>query len=712
MLRPLPAGAIFRERASVAASHHARVDNLQSTEPAVDIETDVQAPFPARTGPALLTPERARRHPQLVSAPTMRFGPTTVGTLEPYRVEGGVAVHDVSGAAARGDLTVLVDDGGTSGDYNRLRVLRGGEARELSLQAPHKDIEDITALPDGSFVLTTSLSGDDDASRRTTRVVLHDDGTRILAETSVDLREPLLEALTQRFGARFVERVRAAPAKEGGLNIEGIAAVPTATDSTFLFGLRSPLVASASMTPAGEEPPLHKGRAVIARVEAPFGGAPRVRLEELDLEGHGVRGMEFIPALRGTVIIGGPVEKGDGYSLWLWRGGDDVERLHVDGFDGLRRPESVLQVTEGGRDFLVIMSEQSGPACEGAPYNVIKVPLPSRAAPVADRRALAGRAFAAIDLGSSSGKLLVERVGPDGTLRQLVDAKIGAALGKGVENGAPIPAENQRRALDALTRFIAEAARAGVDAADIPVITTAVVRNTSNGGAFLDAVRALGLVQARVLSGEQEAEMGFRGALFMTNGAPGRYATLDLGGGSFQLAVGTEAGLEQGASTQVGSNVIVDTLLAPAAAPDGACDPSVFEKVDAALKSIAPMPVDPALLHGRTLVATGGISKFLRQHFGADVVERDAVDALRREVIARPAKARVALVRGSKDDETQKALGIDTEEGALDYGKKLPASASLLLHILDALGVTSVRVSETDARHVLVDNAINDALSR
>ena len=166
--------------------------------------------------------------------------------------------------------------------------------------------------------------------------------------------------------------------------------------------------------------------------------------------------------------------------------------------------------------------------------------------------------------------------------------------------------------------------------------------------------------------------------------------------------MGSEKGMEKGGSTQIGSNIILDEMLAPAAAVDGRGTRAHLDAVDLALETRAAMPLDVSALQGRTLVATGGVSKFLRAHFGTDVISRDDVDKLRLDVIALPYNERVAFVQGTKDELTMKALGVDTEKGALDYGKKLPASASLLLHILEKLGVDEVRVSETDSRHALI----------
>jgi hypothetical protein len=66
-------------------------------------------------------------------------------------------------------------------------------------------------------------------------------------------------------------------------------------------------------------------------------------------------------------------------------------------------------------------------------------------------------------------------------------------------------------------------------------------------------------------------------------------------------------------------------------------------------------------------------------------------------------------VSANRTDEQKAALGIGTSPGAQDYGKKLPASLSLLLHIVDGLGLDEVRISSTDARHALLQTAIDHA---
>jgi hypothetical protein len=344
-------------------------------------------------------------------------------------------------------------------------------------------------------------------------------------------------------------------------------------------------------------------------------------------------------------------------------------------------------------------------ASDASPVPVPPAPLEQRVGKTlglhALHAAIGPARFASIDLGSSSVKMLVLEKTAAG-FRTIVDLKVGCALGKGVVNGAAIPDDNQQRAVQALQHCVAVAQEHGVALDSIPLITTAVMRNASNGDDVVARIaRDVGL-HARVLTGDEEADIGYRGALGALLQTPGRYASVDLGGGSFQLAVGTEQGLTGGGSTQVGSNVILDTLINPHVDVDGRIPTALLTSIDAQLKQLAPLPLPAAEIAGRTLLATGGVSKFLRVQVGKDVVTRGEIVALRAQLSSLSIAERSTWVQLGKSEDQKEALGIGTRDGAADYGKKLPASMSLLLHILDGLGVSEVRVSSTDARHALI----------
>ena len=121
----------------------------------------------------------------------------------------------------------------------------------------------------------------------------------------------LKQALTKRHSVlAAAAKVRDVKAS-GGLNIEALEISPD--QKRLLVGFRSPL---------------RDARALIASVENPSavfesGEAPRIAplLEELDLGGHGIRGMSYVPAMAAYLLIGGPASReADNFDLWRWSG--------------------------------------------------------------------------------------------------------------------------------------------------------------------------------------------------------------------------------------------------------------------------------------------------------------------------------------------------------------------------------------------------------
>ncbi len=193
-----------------------------------------------------------------------------------------------------------------------------------------------------------------------------------------------MSALQRKFGDEWFKRIENEEGKSGGLNIEGISAYHK-PGSKLVWGLRSPLFGDDFAKPidySGTNSDknlvkyLYTGKAIIALVDNPFNGSPSFTFETIDLMGHGIRGIEWIPAMNAYVIIGGRVFKANDYSLWIWNPDSaSLVKLDLDGFSALCRPESVIQLTENGNNYLVILSEDSGGACENAPFTFIKAEI-------------------------------------------------------------------------------------------------------------------------------------------------------------------------------------------------------------------------------------------------------------------------------------------------------------------------------------------------
>jgi exopolyphosphatase/guanosine-5'-triphosphate,3'-diphosphate pyrophosphatase len=159
---------------------------------------------------------------------------------------------------------------------------------------------------------------------------------------------------------------------------------------------------------------------------------------------------------------------------------------------------------------------------------------------------------AVVDIGTNSTRLLVADVSDDGRLtereRRTKVTRLGDRLG---ETGV-LSDDAMARVLATLAEYRTVIEHEGAERA-VAVLTSAV-RDAANGEDFLARVRAQsdGL-DARVIAGEEEARLTFRGA---TSERPPGDATptlvIDVGGGSTELVVGSGDDVRFHVSTQAG----------------------------------------------------------------------------------------------------------------------------------------------------------------
>jgi hypothetical protein len=270
---------------------------------------------------------------------------------------------------------IFVDDGGKPSDYQLIRTMdtdfsKNNDENSIKLKSIHKDLEAATRVGD-DFIITTSLSkAGDKAYNLTTRFKYDFSLRKVTEETSIDLRKALLKEMGRNFQQAWFRRIVKAESKNGGLNIEGLSYNPAHSNSIIL-GLRSPLFHRNFAKRKLGKKGLALGKAILVYVKNPFENAS-FSFRTIDLQGHGVRGMEYVPGLNGLVIIGGPTFKANGYSLWLYKDNGVLEKLKIKWFEKLCRPEAVISINEKGVDYLIILSEESGKACNDSKFNYIK----------------------------------------------------------------------------------------------------------------------------------------------------------------------------------------------------------------------------------------------------------------------------------------------------------------------------------------------------
>jgi exopolyphosphatase / guanosine-5'-triphosphate,3'-diphosphate pyrophosphatase len=164
---------------------------------------------------------------------------------------------------------------------------------------------------------------------------------------------------------------------------------------------------------------------------------------------------------------------------------------------------------------------------------------------------------AAVDLGSNSTRLLVADV-EDGRLDDVVRRLKITRLGEGVDERKRLLPAPIARVRNVLTDFRREAEELGAERT--LAVATSAVRDAENGEAFLGEVEWSYGFTTRLLSGNEEAELSFRGA---STGRPLAEDTLliDIGGGSTELVVGSAEGLTFHDSLNMGGVRLTERFL-------------------------------------------------------------------------------------------------------------------------------------------------------
>lgn len=152
--------------------------------------------------------------------------------------------------------------------------------------------------------------------------------------------------------------------------------------------------------------------------------------------------------------------------------------------------------------------------------------------------------LAGIDCGTNSIRLLIADVEGSGRLRDVHRETRIVRLGQGVDATGEFAAEAIARTRAALADYAALLKAHGVER--VRMVATSAARDVANRDDFFAMTAdVLGAVLpgavAEVISGAEEAELSFRGAVGELDGGAGPFVVVDLGGGSTEIVVGGEA---------------------------------------------------------------------------------------------------------------------------------------------------------------------------
>ena len=240
---------------------------------------------------------------------------------------------------------------------------------------------------------------------------------------------------------------------------------------------------------------------------------------------------------------------------------------------------------------------------------------------------------AAVDIGSNSIKLTVGRPGAEGRPEELRRSSRTVRLGRGVAETGRLAQDRVEEAVAVLSAFAAEAR--GLGASRLVGVATEATRAATNGPAFLDRVRRETGLEIGSITGDQEANLVFRG-LAATADLSGPVVAADIGGGSTEVLVVEDGRLCFERSLRLGSGTLTDRHVAT--------DPPTATEIAACLMDATAVLADPELPQpaGARLIVIGGTGRYLAQLVGSGrAFDRASTNAVLDDLARRPA-AKVA----------------------------------------------------------------------
>jgi exopolyphosphatase / guanosine-5'-triphosphate,3'-diphosphate pyrophosphatase len=140
---------------------------------------------------------------------------------------------------------------------------------------------------------------------------------------------------------------------------------------------------------------------------------------------------------------------------------------------------------------------------------------------------------AAIDCGTNSTRLLVRSPGGE-TLERLMRI---TRLGAGVDGSGTLDPSAVERTASVLREYREVMDRLGVNR--VRMTATSAARDATNRDEFFSAARQTVGVDPELLTGDQEGELSFVGAVSELDPTRGPFLVVDIGGGSTEFAYGT-----------------------------------------------------------------------------------------------------------------------------------------------------------------------------
>ena len=298
--------------------------------------------------------------------------------------------------------------------------------------------------------------------------------------------------------------------------------------------------------------------------------------------------------------------------------------------------------------------------------------------------------IAAIDIGSNSIHIIVCRIRPDLSFEVVDREKDMIRLASGTLAKGRLPDANIATAMQTLAKFRRLAESHGVE--EILTVATSAVREADNGGDFIAQAREQVGLRVRVISGSEEARLIHLAAAYAVGTRADRAVTIDIGGGSVEITLGTAARMEAGRSFKLGAIRLAEKFARHDPLSRGdieRLERHISRETASYLKQVRRRGFTRVIGTSGTILALGMVAANGSPAVANDVrrlmVRANDLRRLRKRLVTLPLDARLRLP------------GLDPRRADL-----APVGAILLETFLDRLGAEEITLCDFALREGLV----------
>jgi exopolyphosphatase / guanosine-5'-triphosphate,3'-diphosphate pyrophosphatase len=239
-----------------------------------------------------------------------------------------------------------------------------------------------------------------------------------------------------------------------------------------------------------------------------------------------------------------------------------------------------------------------------------------------------------------------------------------------------------QRVFDVLAQYAEAIAEHGAERST--AVMTSAVRDAGNGAEFARAVRERFGLDARTLTGDEEARLTYLGATAARHAPAGeRLLVIDIGGGSTELVIGEAGEVAFHVSTQIGVVRHSERHLR--------ADPPAAEELQTLTGEVARAIAEAVPARERERVtAAVAVAGTATQSAGIDL-GAEGLDVEGHRLPAERLRAILDRLAALPLEQRRQVPGLDPDRAAT-----IVAGVVVLLQTLDAFGLDEVEVSERD----------------